>query len=165
LKDEPELPDSLLNAVKFYAQTLCVPARRNTTDATVKQGEALFISAKCAVCHKQTFTTGVDVTRPYLSNQVIHPYTDMLVHDMGPALADNRPDYLANGQEWRTAPLWGLGLYTAVNNPGYYLHDGRARTLTEAIMWHGGEAQGSVNYFSNLSSTDRAALLKFLQSL
>lgn len=165
LKDDPELPDSLLNAVKFYAQTLQVPARRNTTDATVKHGEALFIAAKCANCHKQTLTTGVDVTRPYLSNQVIHPYTDMLVHDMGPGLADNRPDYLANGQEWRTAPLWGLGLYTTVNNPGYYLHDGRARTITEAIMWHGGEAQSAVNYFSSLSSTDRAAMLKFLQSL
>jgi len=165
LKDDPELPDSLLNAVKFYAQTLAVPARRNTTDATVKHGEALFIAAKCANCHKQTLTTGVDVTKPYLSNQVIHPYTDMLVHDMGPGLADNRPDYRANGQEWRTAPLWGLGLYTTVNNPGYFLHDGRARTITEAIMWHGGEAQNSVNYFSNLSSADRAAMLKFLQSL
>jgi len=165
LKDDPELPDSLLNAVKFYAQTLKVPARRNTTDAVVKRGEALFTAAKCATCHKQTLTTGVDVTRPYLSNQAIHPYTDMLVHDMGLGLADNRPDYLANGQEWRTAPLWGLGLYTTVNNPGYYLHDGRARTITEAIMWHGGEAQSSVNYFSNLSSTDRAAMLKFLQSL
>jgi CxxC motif-containing protein (DUF1111 family) len=165
LKDDPELPDSLLNAVKFYAQTLCVPARRTVTDATVQHGEALFIAAKCVNCHKQTLTTGVDVTRPYLSSQVIHPYTDMLVHDMGPGLADNRPDYQANGQEWRTAPLWGLGLYTAVNSPGYYLHDGRARTITEAIMWHGGEAQNSVSYFSNLSSTDRAAMLKFLQSL
>ncbi len=165
LKDDPELPDSLLNAVRFYAQTLGVPARRNTTDATVKRGEAFFIAAKCINCHRQTFTTGVDVTRPYLSNQVIHPYTDMLVHDMGPGLADNRPDFTANGQEWRTAPLWGLGLYTTVNNPGYFLHDGRARTITEAIMWHGGEAAQSKAYFSNLSSTDRAAVLKFLQSL
>jgi len=165
LKDDPELPDSLLNALKFYAQTLCVPARRNTTDATIKRGEALFISMKCATCHKQTFTTGVDVTRPYLSNQVIHPYTDMLVHDMGPGLADNRPDFQASGSEWRTAPLWGLGLYSIVNNPGYFLHDGRARTITEAIMWHGGEAEKSKNSFSNLSSIDRAAVLKFLQSL
>lgn len=165
LNDDPELPDSLLNAVRFYAQTLDVPARRNVTDATVKHGEALFISAKCVNCHKQTFTTGVDMARPYLSNQVIHPYTDMLVHDMGPGLADNRPDFKANGQEWRTAPLWGLGLYPTVNSPGFYLHDGRARTITEAIMWHGGEAQQSKTYFSNLSSLDRAAVLKFLQSL
>jgi len=165
LNDDPELPDSLLNAVKFYAQTLAVPARRNTTDATVERGEAVFIAAKCITCHKQTFTTGVDVSRPYLSNQVIHPYTDMLVHDMGAGLADNRPDYTATGQEWRTAPLWGLGLYTAVNNPGYYLHDGRARTITEAIMWHGGEAEASKAYFQNLSTSDRNAVLKFLQSL
>jgi CxxC motif-containing protein (DUF1111 family) len=165
LSDDPELPDSLLNSVKFYAQTLAVPARRNTTDVTVKRGEALFISMKCVNCHKQTFTTGVDVSRPYLSNQVIHPYTDMLVHDMGPGLADNRPDFLAGGTEWRTAPLWGLGLYTTVNSPGYFLHDGRARTITEAIMWHGGEAEQSKTTFSNLSSTDRAAVLKFLQSL
>jgi CxxC motif-containing protein (DUF1111 family) len=165
LNDDPELPDSLLNALKFYAQTLAVPARRNTTDATIKRGEALFISMKCVNCHKQTFTTGVDVSRPYMSNQVIHPYTDLLVHDMGPGLADNRPDFKASGSEWRTAPLWGLGLYQTVNNPGYFLHDGRARTITEAIMWHGGEAELSKAYFGNLSSTDRAAVLKFLQSL
>ena len=163
--DDPELPDSLLNAVKFYAQTLCVPARRNTTDATVKRGEALFISAKCINCHRQTFTTAVDVSRPYMSNQVIHPYTDMLVHDMGPGLADNRPDYQAGGQEWRTAPLWGLGLYPTVNSPGYYLHDGRARTVTEAILWHGGEAEQSKNNFQAMPAADRSALLAFLQSL
>jgi len=163
--DDPEIPDSLLNAVKFYAQTLAVPARRNTVDATVKHGEALFMQAKCGTCHKQTFTTAVDVTKPYQSNQVIHPYTDMLVHDMGPGLADNRPDYLANGQEWRTAPLWGLGLFETVNYPGYYLHDGRARSVVEAIMWHGGEAAQSKAYFSHLSKADRTAVLSFLASL
>ncbi len=165
LKDDPELPDTTLNAVKFYAQTLAVPARRNTTDATVKRGEQLFILAKCANCHRQTFTTGVNVAFPPLSNQVIHPYTDLLVHNMGPGLADNRPDYKAGGQDWRTAPLWGLGLFETVNSPGYYLHDGRARTLVEAIMWHGGEAAASQAYFSNLSKADRSALLKFLGSL
>lgn len=165
LKDDPELPDSVLNAVKFYAQTLAVPARRNTTDADVKKGEALFKQANCSGCHRQTFTTGVDVTRPYLSNQVIHPYTDMLLHDMGPGLADNRPDYKAGGQDWRTASLWGLGLYEKVNNPGYYLHDGRARSLVEAIMWHGGEAQASKTAFQKMSKTDRNAVIKFLQSL
>ena len=165
LKDDPELPDSLVNAVKYYAQTLQVPARRLTTDAAAKRGEQLFILAKCAACHKQTLTTGINVAFPQLSNQVIHPYTDMLVHDMGPGLADNRSDYLAGGQEWRTAPLWGVGLFETVNNPGYYLHDGRARTITEAIMWHGGEAAPSKAYFSNLSATDRNAVLKFLKSL
>ena len=165
LKDDPELPDSLLNAVKYYAQTLGVPARRNTTDATVMRGEQLFMLAKCGVCHKQTLTTGINVAFPGISNQVIHPYTDMLVHDMGPGLADGRPDYKAGPQSWRTAPLWGLGLYTVVNSPGYFLHDGRARSITEAIMWHGGEAAPSQAYFSNLSKIDRDAVLTFLRSL
>ena len=165
LKDDPELPDSLLNAVKFYAQTLGVPARRNTTDPTIKRGLQLFILAKCINCHKQTLTTGINVAFPSLSNQVIHPYTDMLLHDMGPGLADNRPDFLASGSEWRTAALWGVGLFQTVNNPGYYLHDGRARTLTEAIMWHAGEAGQSSAYFSNLNKADRDAVLKFLGSL
>jgi CxxC motif-containing protein (DUF1111 family) len=165
LKDDPEVADTIVNAVKFYAQTLCVPARRNTTDATVKRGQQLFALGKCVSCHKETFTTGVDVSRPYLSSQVIHPYTDMLVHDMGAGLADNRPDYLAGGQDWRTAPLWGLGLFETINSPGYYLHDGRARSLTEAIMWHGGEAAASQAYFSHLSTADRNALLAFLKSL
>jgi len=165
LKDDPELADSLLHAVKYYAQTLSVPARRNVTDATVKRGEQLFMLAKCGTCHRQTLTTAVNVAFPAISNQIIHPYTDMLVHDMGPGLADNRPDYLAGPRDWRTAPLWGLGLYATVNNPGYFLHDGRARTITEAIMWHGGEAAASQAYFSNLSTTDRNAVLAFLNSL
>lgn len=165
LKDDPELPDSLLNAVKFYSETLAVPARRNTTDATVKRGLQLFILAKCVNCHKQTLTTAINVAFPSLSNQIIHPYTDMLVHNMGPGLADNRPDFLAGGQDWRTAALWGVGLFETVNNPGYYLHDGRARTLTEAIMWHGGEADQSKAYFSNLPKSDRDAILRFLKSL
>ncbi len=165
LQDDPELPDTIVNSVKFYAQTLAVPARRNTTDPTIKRGEQLFILAKCASCHKQTLTTGVNVAFPALSNQVIHPYTDMLVHNMGVGLADNRPDFKAGGQDWRTAPLWGLGLYETVNNPGYYLHDGRARTLVEAIMWHGGEAAASQSYFSKLPKADRDAMLKFLGSL
>jgi len=165
LKDDPELPDSTLNAVRFYAATLAVPARRDVTDADCKKGEALFKAAKCAVCHRQTLTTGVNVAFAPLSNQVIHPYTDILVHDMGPGLADNRPDFLTGGQEWRTASLWGLGLFEKVNSPGYYLHDGRARSVTEAIMWHGGEAEASKVYFSKLSKSDRALVLKFLGSL
>jgi CxxC motif-containing protein (DUF1111 family) len=165
LADDAELADTVLNQVKFYAQTLAVPARRNTTDATVKRGEQLFILAKCATCHKQTMTTGVNVAFPNISNQVIHPYTDMLVHNMGPGLADNRPDFKAGGQDWRTAPLWGLGLFEKVNSPGYYLHDGRARSVIEAIMWHGGEAESSKAYFSHLSKADRSAVLKFLGSL
>lgn len=165
LSDDPELPDTTLNAVKFYAQTLAVPARRNTADATVKRGEQLFMLAKCGTCHRQTLTTAVNVAFPNLSNQVIHPYTDLLVHNMGSGLADNRPDFKADGQSWRTAPLWGLGLYETVNSPGFFLHDGRARTVVEAIMWHDGEAGPSRSYFSKLSKTDRNAVLKFLRSL
>lgn len=106
LNDEPELADSLLNAVAFYVRTLAVPARRNTTDADVKSGEQIFNQINCSGCHKQTVQTGNDVNLPYLSNQRIHPYTDLLLHDMGDALADNRPDFLADGKEWRTTPLW-----------------------------------------------------------
>ncbi|HTR81159.1 MAG TPA: di-heme oxidoredictase family protein [Bacteroidota bacterium] len=165
LKDDPELPDSILNAVKFYVQTLAVPARRNVTDPGVIHGEQLFMNAGCAGCHRETMTTGVNVAFPALSNQMIHPYTDLLVHDMGPGLADNRPDYQADGQEWRTAPLWGLGLFATVNFPAYYLHDGRARTLIEAIMWHGGEAEAAKTNFSKLNKEDRDALEAFLKSL
>lgn len=165
LKDDPELPDSLLNAVKFYCQTLQVPARRNVTDAQVIKGKNIFNDAKCNSCHQPTFTTSVNVTFPTLSNQRIHPYTDLLVHDMGAGLADNRPDFAADGNEWRTTPLWGVGLFSNVNYPAYYLHDGRARTLTEAILWHGGEATQSVNYIKQLSKADRDALLSFLKSL
>jgi len=165
LIDDPELADSLLNAVAFYLRTLAVPARRNVTNAGVLLGKQLFISAKCGRCHLETLTTSVDVRFPALSNQTIHPYTDLLVHDMGSGLADNRPDFQATGQEWRTAPLWGLGLFETVNYPAYYLHDGRARTLIEAIMWHGGEAAAARDYVGRLSASDRADLISFLRSL
>jgi len=165
LKDDAELPDSILNAVKFYVQTLAVPARRNVSDINVLKGKKLFMDAKCGNCHLETLTTGVNVAFRQMSNQTIHPYTDLLLHDMGAGLADNRPDFQANGQEWRTAPLWGLGLYETVNFPAYYLHDGRARTIIEAIMWHGGEAEQAKQYFQNLSKQDRDAFIKFLKSL
>jgi CxxC motif-containing protein (DUF1111 family) len=165
LIDDYELPDNVLDEVTFYVQTLQVPARRNVTDEIVQRGKQIFMNAKCESCHKQTFRTGVNVSFPALSNQVIHPYTDMLLHDMGPGLADNRPDFDANGYEWRTTPLWGLGLLQTVNYPAVYLHDGRARTITEAIMWHDGEAAYSRNYVYQLSKSDREALLKFLSTL
>jgi CxxC motif-containing protein (DUF1111 family) len=159
------LPDSLLNAVNFYIQTLAVPARRNVTDSQVVRGKQIFIAAKCSHCHIETFTTATNVAFPPLSNQMIHPYTDLLLHDMGTGLADGRPDYEASGEEWRTAPLWGIGLFTTVNYPPYYLHDGRARSLLEAIMWHSGEAQAPKHYVQQLSTSDRNALLSFLSSL
>ncbi len=165
ISDDPEISHDVMNAVKFYMQTLKVPARRNVTDPVVIRGKQLFMDAQCASCHNINFTTAVNVAFPALSNQRIHPYTDMLLHDMGPGLADHRPDFDADGNEWRTTPLWGLGLLDAVNYPATYLHDGRARTLTEAVMWHGGEALQSKVFFQNLTTEDRNALLKFLGSL
>ena len=165
LNDDPELPDSILNAVAFYVRTLAVPARRNTTDPDIMAGEKIFTQINCSGCHKPTVQTGVNVAYPYLSNQRIHPYTDLLLHDMGDALADNRPDFLATGKEWRTAPLWGIGLFQKTNGVPFYLHDGRARTLEEAILWHGGEAEKSKQQFMQLSQSDRSKLIKFLNSL
>jgi CxxC motif-containing protein (DUF1111 family) len=160
-----DLADSQLNAVVFYVRTLSVPARRNVDDANVKRGELLFKQANCSGCHIPTVYTGVDVSIPALSNQRIHPYTDLLVHDLGDGLADNRPDYLASGSEWRTPPLWGIGLFIKTNGTPYYMHDGRARALTEAILWHGGEAKASKDKFTAMPKADRAAMIAFLQSL
>jgi CxxC motif-containing protein (DUF1111 family) len=162
---QPELVDSLLNYVVFYVKTLGVPARRNVTDADVKQGSTLFNQINCSGCHRPTVQTGVDVNLAGISNQRIHPYTDLLLHDMGAGLADNRPDFLANGNEWRTAPLWGIGMLNITNGTEYFLHDGRARTLEEAILWHDGEAKNAKQKFMNLTLTERNQLIKFLQSL
>lgn len=163
--DATELADSTLQAVAFYIKTLAVPARRNTRNAAVMQGGQLFAQIECARCHQPTLQTGVDVRYPWLSNQRIHPYTDLLLHDMGEGLADNRPDFDADGREWRTTPLWGIGLFDKVHGTPYYLHDGRARSLEEAILWHGGEAQQSKEKFMRLSRADREAVLRFLKSL
>lgn len=162
---KPELQDSILKAVIFYVKTLAVPARRNVNDATNLQGQALFNQLNCSGCHKPTIQTGVDLTVPYLSNQRIHPYTDLLLHDMGNGLADGRPDFTATGSEWRTMPLWGIGLFEQTNGVPYYLHDGRARSIEEAILWHDGEAKKSKDQFMQLSKADRKALLQFVKSL
>lgn len=163
--DDPELADSVLNAVVFYIKTLSVPARRDVANPAVLSGEKLFTQLDCAVCHRPTLQTDIDVRFAYLSNQRIHPYTDLLLHNMGDGLADNRPDFKADGKEWRTAPLWGVGLFEKTNGTPYYLHDGRARTLEEAILWHGGEAQNARNKFMALSKGDRDNLIRFLKSL
>lgn len=165
LADDPELADSMLQATSFYVQTLGVPARRNVTDPEALRGEKLFNQLNCSGCHIPTLYTGVDVRQPALSNQRIHPYTDLLLHDLGAELGDGRPDYVADGNEWRTPPLWGIGLFAKTNGTPYYLHDGRARTLTEAILWHGGEAQRAKDAFVRLPKADRDVVLKFLQSL
>ncbi len=163
--DDPELSDSLLYAAHFYVRTLAVPARRNVTSVNVKNGKALFMQAGCNKCHIPDQHTAVDVSFPAVSNQLIHPYTDLLLHDMGPALADNRPDFKADGNEWRTAPLWGIGLTQKVNGHSNFLHDGRARNLLEAVMWHGGEAEASKKQVAGMSAADRSDLIKFLESL
>jgi CxxC motif-containing protein (DUF1111 family) len=165
LHDDPELSDSLLQAVAFYIKTLAVPARRNVEDAQVKKGKQIFGQAKCVKCHIPMSKTDVNVAFPDISNQIIFPYSDFLLHDMGQDLADNRPDYLATGREWKTRPLWGIGLTKTVNGHTYFLHDGRARNFTEAIMWHGGEATQAQQYFFHLSAEDRNAVVKFLESL
>lgn len=160
-----ELIDSLMNYVTFYVQTLAVPARRDVLDSVNKRGAVLFNQVNCSGCHRPTMQTGVNAAIN-LSSERIHPYTDLLVHDMGDGLADNRPDYLATGKEWRTTPLWGIGLLAKANGgTPYFLHDGRARTIEEAILWHDGEAAKSKQQFMQLSQSDRAALLKFLNSL
>lgn len=160
----PEVDELKLDRVTFYARTLAVPARRDVEDPRVEQGEQIFYEIGCATCHVATMTTG-DSDIPSLSDQVIHAYTDLLLHDMGPGLADDRPDFLATGQEWRTAPLWGIGLVETVNGHTRYMHDGRARSLEEAIFWHGGEAEGARNRAAELSDEQMDALLAFLGSL
>ena len=161
----PEVSDEILDVVTFYVQTLAVPARRNVDDPQVKQGERLFAKAQCASCHVPTLRTGVLEGVPSVSNQTIQPFTDMLLHDMGPELADNRSDFRANGREWRTPPLWGIGLVKRVNGHTNFLHDGRARDLMEAILWHGGEAETSRQAVEQMSKGEREALIAFLESL
>ncbi|MCU0424112.1 MAG: c-type cytochrome [Candidatus Kapabacteria bacterium] len=161
----PEVNDRILNDVVHYTRTLGVPARRNVNDASVQRGKLLFDQAKCSACHTPSMQTGNLQGVPEVSNQTIFAYTDMLLHDMGEGLADNRPDFLANGREWRTTPLWGLGLTAAVNGHTFLLHDGRARNIMEAILWHGGEALASRDYVRRLPKGDRDALMAFLNSL
>jgi CxxC motif-containing protein (DUF1111 family) len=151
--------------VLFYTQALAAPARRRVDNAQVKQGQLLFSRAGCEGCHAPTLETGDYPALPALARQTIHPYTDLLVHDMGDGLADGRPDFEAGAREWRTAPLWGIGLARVVNGNEYFLHDGRARTLAEAILWHGGEGEAASEAFLSMSKSDREALLAFLRSL
>jgi CxxC motif-containing protein (DUF1111 family) len=162
---DPELSDVQLNLVTTYIQTLAVPARRNVSATAVVHGEQLFRGFGCATCHTQTMTTGTVDGAPEVSGQRIHPYSDLLLHDMGPALADHRPDYLASGSEWRTPLLWGIGLTPVVNAHTNFLHDGRARSLLEAVMWHGGQATAAREAVRNASSSDRNDLMAFLNSL
>lgn len=160
----PEISDDDLLKVVLYAQTLAVPAQRNADDPRVQRGRELFVQAQCNTCHVETLVTGIHPEVPALSHQTIHAYTDLLLHDMGEGLADNSPDFEATGREWRTPPLWGIGLIETVNGHTYFLHDGRARNLAEAILWHGGEGAAAAEAFRAMSADDRAALLALLES-
>jgi len=160
-----EASPTMFDLVVFYSQNLAVPRRRNEKDATVLAGKKLFYEAGCTSCHRPKFVTGRDGIQPELAGQLIWPYTDMLLHDMGEGLADNRPEGVANGREWRTPPLWGLGLTKDVNGHTFFLHDGRARGVMEAILWHGGEAEAAKQRVVEMSTDERAQLLSFLNSL
>lgn len=164
-QNPPDIDEEILKQATFYVQSLAVPARTLLDDAKVQRGEKLFAQANCTACHLSELKTGQQAISKTLVKQTIHPYTDLLLHDMGPGLADGRPDFLASGSEWRTPALWGLGLTQTVLPYSSYLHDGRARTLEEAILWHGGEAEASKEDFRQMPKADRTALVRFLRSL
>ena len=161
----PEISDEIFEHIVNYQRMLAVPARRNVTSKEVVAGARLFATSGCASCHRPTLATAETPDTPWLSKQTFHPYSDVLLHDMGKALADDREDFDATGTEWRTAPLWGLGLQQTVNRHTRLLHDGRARDASEAIMWHGGEAEKAKEAYRTMSKAERAALLAFLNSL
>ena len=178
--DAFEAPAAVMDAIVFYSRNLAVPARRAVDDPRVLAGKALFYRSGCTGCHTPKHATRADWPIEPLAGQLIWPYTDLLVHDMGEGLADGRPEGRvgghagdgtgsagngASGREWRTAPLWGIGFTEVVNGHTRFLHDGRARNLTEAILWHGGEARASRDAFRAMPEADRDALLAFLKSL
>jgi CxxC motif-containing protein (DUF1111 family) len=160
-----ELSDNDLTNWARYISCLGVNARRSLTDTQALQGEQLFASANCVQCHTPTLQTSPYHPIAELRNQTIHPYTDLLLHDMGSGLADNIGEGNASGSEWRTPPLWSIGLTAGISGGEAYLHDGRARSLEEAILWHDGEAAASKEIFRTMSAADRAALIAFLNSL
>ncbi|MFZ4786061.1 MAG: di-heme oxidoredictase family protein [Flavobacteriales bacterium] len=159
-----DLTEEQINSVAYYVLTVAPPAPRNLEDSQVQLGKTLFDQVMCSSCHIPEITTG-SYAIPELSYQTIRPYTDLLLHDLGATLGDGRPDYVAGANEWRTPPLWGIGLAKLVNPNASFLHDGRAATLEEAILWHEGEAYESKIAFMNLSAAERAALIAFLNAL
>jgi CxxC motif-containing protein (DUF1111 family) len=160
-----EVTDTQLDRVIFYQAHLAVPNRRNFLDENVLKGKVLFNELNCIGCHAINQQTGNNAISPFLENITIKPYSDFLLHDMGEALADNRTDFLANGNEWRTQPLWGIGLIPTVNDHTFLLHDGRARSIEEAILWHGGEAETSKQDFKNLAAEQRQQVITYVNSL
>ncbi len=160
-----EIDRTGLDLVAFYSRTLAVPARRDVGDPQVLRGRQVFHETGCTACHRPNYVTHRLQGDDPASFQLIWPYTDLLLHDMGPALADNRPEGRADGREWRTPPLWGIGLTATVSGHTNFLHDGRARSLLEAVLWHGGEAQGARDTVVEMPPVDRAALIRYLESL
>lgn len=165
LREGLEVDGPSLDLVTFYSRNLAVPARRDPADPQVLHGKELFHQAQCAACHVPKHVTNRLKDQPEQSFQLIWPFTDLLLHDMGPGLADNRPEARATGQEWRTAPLWGIGLTEQVSGHSQFLHDGRARNLLEAILWHGGEAEAARETVMAMPAADREALVAYLKSL
>jgi CxxC motif-containing protein (DUF1111 family) len=162
---EPELSSATLNDVVLYMRALAVPAARDVDHPDVRAGRALFEHAACGACHTPELSTGPVADLPELSQQTFAPYTDLLLHDLGAALSDRRPVHAAQGSEWRTAPLWGVGLFAKVNGHQLLLHDGRARGVAEAILFHGGEAEAGKRAFLRMSHSERAQLVRFVESL
>lgn len=165
IANPPDIDDSKFERVVTYLRTLAPPAQRNANDPSIKRGDILFNKIGCSKCHIPTLRTGSDAAIDELKNQPIKPYTDLLLHDMGEGLADGIQDSLASGSEWRTPPLWGIGLTKTVNGNTFFLHDGRARSIEEAILWHGGEGSESRKNYSSLSLDDKDDLLNFINSL
>ena len=163
-EQDPEVATSTVQDVVFYLRTLKAPLQRGAGDTAVQAGAAVFAAIGCGKCHRSEFITG-ESPIPALAYRTFRPYTDLLLHDMGDGLSDHRPTYKATGNEWRTPPLWGIGLTQTVNPKATFLHDGRAATLEEAILWHGGEAEASKESFRTMSGEDREALIAFLKSL
>ena len=159
-----EIAKDLLDLVTFYASNLAVPARRSVDDRDVLDGKKLFYATGCVSCHIPKFATRPDAPEA-LRNQLIWPYSDFLLHDMGEGLADPNPTGEVAASEWRTQPLWGIGLTRIVNKHTYFLHDGRARSLEEAILWHGGEAEAARDAFAGLDQASRQKVIEFLESL
>ncbi|MGL4488698.1 MAG: di-heme oxidoredictase family protein, partial [Rhizobiaceae bacterium] len=163
--DELDLSQSFLDRLTLYTRLLAVPAQRNRDDPKVIDGEVLFAKFGCASCHLPTLSTDANAPLPELANQTFHPFTDLLLHDMGKELSDHRPEGGAIAAEWRTPPLWGIGLFEVTNGHQRLLHDGRARGVAEAILWHGGEAEKAREAFRNAPKAEREALIAFLNSL
>jgi CxxC motif-containing protein (DUF1111 family) len=161
----PEISEKQINMLQLYMQTLAVPRQREAQDKEVLKGSKLFAKIGCENCHVSTYRTGKHKDHEELSNRVIKPYSDFLLHNMGPELDDGLQEGKVESREWKTPPLWGIGLVKIVNKHTRFLHDGRARSIEEAILWHGGEGLRSKEKFLSLSAKERTNLLKFLSSL